>query len=183
VLLEEWTPVGRDLTGDEALATLAERYFASHGPAGVRDFAWWTSLNLRDSKRAIEAAGARLAAGPGETWLGAESAAAPRRRARAALLPPWDEYLVAYRDRSASTGHLRGPRANPLRLLGSPLVLVDGTVRGAWRRERTARGVRLRIEPWTRLAAADRQAIAEAAVRYGRFLGQEVEILGLRGGV
>jgi hypothetical protein len=176
VLLEAWLPAGRDLAGDEALATLATRYFASHGPASSRDFAWWSGLNLRDAKRAIEAAGPHLEAVGGETWIAAESAPAPRRRARAALLPPWDEYLVAYRDRAAATGHLRGPRANPLRLLGSPLVVIDGTVRGAWRRERTARGIRLRIEPWTRLDPSDWKAIADAAARYARFVGDEVEL-------
>ncbi len=182
VLLEEWLPTGRDLAGDEALSTLAARYFVSHGPATVRDFAWWTGLNLRDSKRAIEAAGPRLEPTGHETWIAAGAPAAPRRRARAALLPPWDEYLVGYRDRSAAAGHLRGPRANPLRLLGSPLVVIDGTVRGAWMRERTARGMRVRIEPWTRLDSSDRKAIAEAGARYGRFLGCEVELLGVRSG-
>lgn len=115
-----------------------------------------------------------------ETWIAADTAPAPRRRARAALLPPWDEYLVAYRDRSAATGHLRGPRANPPRLLGSPLVVVDGLVRGTWKRERTARGVRVRIEPWTRLDPSDRNAIAEAAAGYGRFVDCDVELLGGR---
>jgi hypothetical protein len=180
VLLEAWLPAGRDLSGDEALSTLAARYFASHGPATLRDFAWWTGLNLRDSKRAVEAAGPRLEPAGHETWIAADSAPAPRRRARAALLPPWDEYLVAYRDRSAATAHLRGPRANPLRLLGSPLVVIDGTVRGSWRRERTASGLRVRIDLWTRPAPAERQAVAEAVERYGSFAGEEIETRGLR---
>jgi hypothetical protein len=33
VLLDEWVPASRELSREEALAELAERYFASHGPA------------------------------------------------------------------------------------------------------------------------------------------------------
>ena len=36
VLLEEWEPPGRVLDRDEALAQLAGRYFAGHGPATLR---------------------------------------------------------------------------------------------------------------------------------------------------
>jgi hypothetical protein len=39
----------------------------------------------------------------------------------------------------------------------------------------------VRIEPWTRLDAADRQAVAQAAARYGDFLGCEIEWVGLPG--
>ena len=41
VLQHEWLPQGRPLNRDDALATLATRYFAGHGPATWRDFAWW----------------------------------------------------------------------------------------------------------------------------------------------
>src|SRR5262249_19877281 len=41
-LLDEWLPGGTSLEGEEGLAEMARRYFRSHGPATVRDFAWWT---------------------------------------------------------------------------------------------------------------------------------------------
>ena len=44
VLLEEWLPMTPEPSRVEGLATLARRYFRSHGPATVRDFAWWTGL-------------------------------------------------------------------------------------------------------------------------------------------
>ncbi len=37
VLLDEWVPQPRVLTGDDALAALGERYLAAHGPATVDD--------------------------------------------------------------------------------------------------------------------------------------------------
>ena len=42
-----WTNARRKpapLERDEALAELAGRYFASHGPATLKDFAWWSGL-------------------------------------------------------------------------------------------------------------------------------------------
>jgi Winged helix DNA-binding domain len=41
VLLDDWVPNPNVLTRDEALATLAIRYFRSHGPCTHRDFAGW----------------------------------------------------------------------------------------------------------------------------------------------
>src|SRR5438132_5983799 len=57
VLLDERVPPATMLDRDEALAELAKRYFTSHGPASLQDFAWWSGLPLRDVR-----AGAELAA-------------------------------------------------------------------------------------------------------------------------
>ena len=46
-LFDEWITHSRDLAGDEALAEFALRYFTSHGPATVRDFAWWCEPDPR----------------------------------------------------------------------------------------------------------------------------------------
>ena len=102
-LLEEWVPRAKTLDRDEALAELARRYFTSHAPATVQDFTWWSGLSAADARRAVEAAGAGapyLAAG---TF--APRTAAPRTShlpPHVLLLPPYDEYTVAYRDRSAA---------------------------------------------------------------------------------
>ena len=46
VLLDDWIPRSRDLPREEALAVLATRYFASHGPATLQDFTWWSGLTM-----------------------------------------------------------------------------------------------------------------------------------------
>ena len=35
-------------------ARLAGCYFTSHGPATLRDFAWWAGLSITEGKRALE---------------------------------------------------------------------------------------------------------------------------------
>jgi hypothetical protein len=53
-LLEEWLPSSRTLGRADALGELARRYFASHGPATVHDFAWWSGLTVTDARAGLE---------------------------------------------------------------------------------------------------------------------------------
>ena len=102
VLLEEWVPDSRRLEGQEALAELATRYFTGHGPATLQDFAWWTGLSVREAKLGLEAVRSQLVAETieGKTYWGGEGVSpAPQPGPRAYLLPAYDEFTVAYRDR------------------------------------------------------------------------------------
>ena len=172
VLLDEWLPDIRGLLREEALAELALRYFTSHGPATVRDLSWWSGLNLAESRDAVHLVERRLEGGTmgGERYWFAETER-PRRKKKLVpchLLPPFDEYLVGYQDRAAV---LSPKYAGRLQALLSPGVEIDGKIVGTWSRQRTKGKVLLRLTPFTRLAAATRAAIAQAAQRYGEFLG------------
>lgn len=57
VLLDEWLPPSIDIPDDHAGPELARRYFQSHGPATVRDFAWWSNLTLAEARRAASSTG------------------------------------------------------------------------------------------------------------------------------
>jgi hypothetical protein len=61
VLFDDWVRSSRVMARDEALQMLAERYFTSHGPASVRDFANWTGLSLTDARTALHLATPSLA--------------------------------------------------------------------------------------------------------------------------
>lgn len=52
-LFDERVPRGKELSRDEALATLATRYFRSHTPATLQDFVWWSGLSLSEARRAV----------------------------------------------------------------------------------------------------------------------------------
>ena len=90
---------GRTLARDEALAELAGRYFASHGPALPQDFAWWSGLTVGDARRGIESASPRLASAivDGKSNWHAPGASRETRVAPHAvhLLPNYDEVIVA----------------------------------------------------------------------------------------
>jgi hypothetical protein len=171
-LLDEWAPSSRP--PDDPPAELAIRYFTSHGPATERDFGWWSGLPLSEIRAAIERAGAALAAEDSDGqryWEGADPVAeAPR--AGAWLLPAFDEYTVAYRDRSA----LLGGRGLPGSDLLNPVLLLDGRGAGVWKQTITGGRLQIVLAPFGRLSGRDRGRLDRAADRYAEFLGRPAEV-------
>jgi len=175
-LLDEWLPKSPKLDRDDALARLATVYFTSHGPATIRDFTWWSSLTVADAKRGIAAAGRALKAldVAGVAHWSSARAAEPEKTSEAHLLPPFDEMLVAYRDRSASLSALHRHHMDSKNGFMHPTVMVDGQVVGTWGRTTTPRGTNLAVMPFFPFPPAMRRAIAAAAERYSHYLGTPV---------
>ena len=175
-LVSERAPKARRLSRDEALATLGQRFFSSHGPATIRDFAWWSGLTIADGKRAIEMIRAQREADGGLTYwsLGHSRPSAARDRL-AYLLPIYDEYLVAYRDRKAVP---HGPAKIPFSSNGwvtfQHALVIGGHVAGTWRVTRSAGGLQVRVTPLRRLNATERRMLTAAVERYEEFLGLPV---------
>ena len=174
MLLDEWLPPGTALERDEAMAELARRYFTSHGPAAVDDFAWWSGLPLGEARAAAEGARPHLAE---LTMSGTAHLAAATRPPPAVppslLLPAFDEYAVAYRDRSAivDAAHASVVRGG----MFPPLVVLNGRIAGlapASERILGGRGRRAVASP----SASARRALVDAARRYGRFVGLDVSL-------
>jgi len=104
-LLEEWAPRDRKLDRDAALAELTSRYFVGHGPATLQDFVWWSGLKVSDAKAGLALAKSRLESlnvNDQVYWLSPEISSLNTAAPTVYLLPGFDEYLLGYRDRSAS---------------------------------------------------------------------------------
>lgn len=176
-LLDERAPERKELSRDESLAELARRYFASHGPATVQDFVWWSGLTVADAKAGIEMTKRRLAQElvDGQTyWLSASTPAARGASQAAYLLPTYDEYLIAYKDRSFAVDSIHGKQAirgNPV--FSSPIVIA-GRVVGSWKRSFKEDSVVITITPFSSFGKSERQRVDEAAHRYGSFLNMKV---------
>src|SRR5216684_2979400 len=180
-LLEERVPKPRALDRDEAVAELTLRYFQSHGPAQVQDFVWWSGLRKADARAGIALAGGALdhqTIEGKDYWF--DAAARPPGKATmfAHLLPNFDEYTVAYRDR-AEILHPDRPFEAKLFSFGSLLsnvVTVGGRVRGSWRRTVARAGIQLEVQPLDRFTRAETDAVEGAASRFARFLERPVEL-------
>ena len=176
VLLDEWVPEPRTLERDEALGEFALRYFTGHGPATVRDFAWWSSLTLTDARAGLAVARDRLdeLVSDGTSYFlarDAEAAASGSPRPGVLGLPGFDEYLLGYQDRGAALApahfELIVPGKNGLFL---PTIVVDGEVVGTWRRTVSAKGVAVAAQPFAPLTRAQGAGFEAAIARYAAFL-------------
>lgn len=171
-LLDDRVPPARTPSREESLAELARRYFTSHGPAQLKDFAWWSGLTSAEARAGLEMARPDLA---GERVEGKHYWFAPTRTmglrpSRAAyLLPPYDEYLIAYKDRSAALdGTQWGPIAGR-HPFAAPVVL-DGRVVGEWKRIVGPGSVTITLDLSRRLGRSDARLVEDAARRHGEFL-------------
>jgi len=169
-LCDDWLPKGPDLDGDEALAELATRYVTSHGPATLADFCWWSGLAQGEARRALAAARIELVDG----YASPASRRAPKLGTHVELLPPYDELVVAYKDRS----DILDPKLVTATRGGifSPVVLVDGSIVGTWKRETKKGRVIVRASLATPLTKAKR-ALDAAVARYGSYLGVPAELV------
>ncbi|MDR1188387.1 MAG: winged helix DNA-binding domain-containing protein [Bifidobacteriaceae bacterium] len=199
VLASEWIAAPRALGRDEALAELAARYTASHGPATEDDLAWWSGLGKRDVRAALALAGSRVArerADDGaEYWLAPDLHDADRAASAPTveLLPAFDEHLLGYRDRTVM---LDPAHAAPVCPGGNgvfkPTVVVDGVCAGTWRpiargalgKLRADRPVPVAVTWFDKVAerSADPALLAGAANRYARYLGREWAEVTVAGG-
>jgi hypothetical protein len=172
-LVAERAPNARCLPRDESLATLGERFFRSHGPATIRDFAWWSGLTTADGKRATEMIRARREVIDGLTyWTVGQSPRGSGRDQQVHLLPIYDEYLVAYRDRKAVP---HGPSiiasSSTESVTFQHALVIAGQVAGTWRITRLVTGVAIRGVPLRRLTSTEHRALTAAVQRYEDFLG------------
>lgn len=194
VLADEWISAPRVLERHEALGEFVLRYFSSHGPATIKDFARWSKLTIDEAKTGIAVVADRLTEFDVDSvsyWVSTETAdrmqaVEPHSSQTVHALPGFDEFLLGYQDRSLvlAAGHapLIVPGANGL---FRPTMVAGGRVIGTWRRLPATRGTRddcsqpLVIEalPFKPLSASTRKGFEAAARRYGRFLDRSVEVL------
>lgn len=130
--------------GDTVAATaeLMTRYFRTHGPATLRDFAWWAKL----SQKLIRPAAENLA--PDIVRCGEESQdlvsaeiveiAEARKKQSVLLLGAFDEYILGYQDRLfAMTNEVHEALVPGNRGVFRRAVVVDGQVRRTWNKQDT----------------------------------------------
>ena len=183
VLLDEWVPKTRALDREASLAELALRYFTSHGPATLHDFAGWTALTIADAKTAIASIAAQLrreTINGTDYWMSADLPDSPTNSESIHLLPGFDEYLLGYKDRSAvlHPKHAKKivPGGNAVYL--STLV-VNGQVTGTWKRAPDKKNVRITVSHFAKpmkSAKPARHPATPAAERFSKFLGLPVKI-------
>ena len=150
MLIDEWVPQSWAPDREEAMAALATRYVASHGPVTERDLAGWCNQNLTFAREAVALAGDAVTTETigGQAYLVAADRPEPAAGTPVRLLPGFDEYVLGYKDRSAILTPEEELRVVPGKngmFLGT--VVVGGLVVGTWNRKTSARRTVVTVTP------------------------------------
>jgi hypothetical protein len=137
-LLDERAPRTDDLSFDESVCRLARTYLRGHGPATVQDFSWWSGLPLGKAARGFSALGNEFESfevGKHTYYqvAGGQGADDRARTQQAHLLPAFDEYIIAYRNRDAVVPAAHASKVFTKNGIFRPTILVNGKVVGIWR--------------------------------------------------
>lgn len=163
-LFDERVPPAKAIDRDESLAKLTRLYFRSHGPATLQDFVWWSGLSTADAKRGLELTKRsleKMTIGEKVYW-GIRSNEAPSRSSTTAhLLPVYDEYFVAYKDRESVFGNSTSDTLGPA-------IVIDGVAAGTWKRTSDKKSVEVKFS--RALKTTERAAMAQATTRYAEFI-------------
>jgi Winged helix DNA-binding domain len=161
-LVRDWLGEPAAVDRERAVAELARRYLAGHGPADDRDLAKWAGLPLRDAR-------AGLAAIAGELDEREDGLLDLTRRDPGGQLPPprllgaFDPILLGWRSREPILGSHRA--VITVNGLFRPFALVRGRAVATWGIPRGE----VVLDPFAPLADGDAAALAadaEAVVRY-----------------
>lgn len=172
VLLDEWAPDQRQLTYDESLAVIAKRFFGSHGPATISDFANWSGIKVSEAKMGLEFVKCDLikeTVGNREYWLPPDSAS----RDGIFLLPGYDEFLIGYKDRGPSFEKYGVMPISTYNGMFFPTIVVDGQVAGLWKRTIKKTRIDIEVRP---VSPIDVAKIESHAAQLGAFFGLPVKI-------
>jgi hypothetical protein len=166
VLLDEWLPPRASRAKDEAMIELARRYVRGHGPATAADFAWWSGLTPKEARDAFAAAD-----------VDGHEPQRKRSSLSVHLLPAFDEYTVAYKDRAPIVDAAFGRRINDGGGIISAVMLVNGQVAGTWKRTLGGKQVTIDLAPFRALTDREQRALQKEMQRYARFVGKEEALL------
>lgn len=169
-LLEERVPPVPVLSREEALVSLASRYFASRGPATIHDFVYWSGLTVKEAKEGVEGLSGKFDRVVSDKKEYVFLMGSIKKSLDTFLMPDYDEYGMSYKDRSALTTSKKTVR----KIEGNPeykhWMVVNGAIEGTW--EKTEKGKKLFVEtfPFTSLSGAEKEKVRKAEKRFLAFV-------------
>jgi hypothetical protein len=161
------------LPRDEAIVEAGWRFLGTYGPARATEMREWLGFNAPLDKvdvEEIEVEGRR-------TFVLAGDTAFPAPVSSVRLLPEYDAYVMASREREQLVppkvreqvaAHARGRYEGPA---GVRFLMVDGVAGGLWERKKTAKRIEITVTPAVRLTKAQRAELEAEAECIARFFG------------
>ncbi|MDP9080071.1 MAG: winged helix DNA-binding domain-containing protein [Bacteroidota bacterium] len=170
-LFDDSVPKSHPLDKEEALGELLRRYIVSRGPATLHDFAWWSGLTLGDAKVGLEIVKPEFTivmVESHEYWMAKDQPELPSKAPIAYLLPAYDEFAVAYSDRTAAVNPKYTTQAR--HVIFDPSIVVNNQVVGTWKRIVKKNEIEIVLNPFGKLNKTQIKAIEMAQKRYQKFM-------------
>ncbi|WP_020672783.1 winged helix DNA-binding domain-containing protein [Amycolatopsis nigrescens] len=166
------TPLERQTAPEE----LVLRYLAAFGPASTADAQQWSGLTglgevferLRPRLRVFADERGRELFDLPEAPRPDPGVPAPVR-----FLPEFDNLLLAHADRTRVISEEARKQVFTVNGIIKATILVNGTVRGIWKIERSSGAATLRVEPFAELSKKDTAALTAEGARLLRFAAPE----------
>lgn len=176
-LFSERVPKTKKLSREESLKQLVFKYFQSHGPAQIKDFVWWSGLTTADAKTGIEAnSSLKSEIVDGKTYF-SFNFDRDELNNKIHLLPNYDEYTVAYKDRSALFENVDHTKLDERQnALFNNAVVINGKVEGLWRRTLKTKSFNLEIRLFRKLTNLEKEELNKAIDKYAKFLNLEAVV-------
>ncbi|MDO4880411.1 MAG: winged helix DNA-binding domain-containing protein [Capnocytophaga sp.] len=168
-LLSERAPQGKALTTDEALERLARKYFRSHSPASIADFAWYSGLPITQCRKAIEKIAPEIEEIVVEDepmYLYRNAFPMEKITQKMHLLPPYDEYLIGYKSRWISLEKKHEAKAHNNFGIFKSVILHEGRVVGNWKASIDGQGNNLSTELFTEKTKVKKTPLKEAVQQF-----------------
>lgn len=178
MLLDERVPQTKKISNEEALAELTKRFFQSHGPAQIKDFAWWSGMTLTEAKKGIAILGKQLLK---EEYNDKQyffiKTKTIEQSETAFLIPGFDEYFIAYTDRSDVLDRKYAKELNQGGGMVNGAVVVNGRMVGGWKREIKKTSVFITIKLFEKIMDVQKKLLTQQAERFGVFLAKPQKII------
>jgi len=177
--MDDRVPPKPELSRSETIARLALRYFQSHSPASLADFVWWSGLSLREARQAIGEIDSFLIH---ETSLGTEwfihqeaqqSTCLHKSFREMRLLPPFDEYLISYKERSHVLNPIHQSKAFNSWGTFYPVILYEGQIIGTWQKQTTRKNNDIDLEFFPGTSRPSEKQIHQAIEQYQQFRSEK----------
>lgn len=171
-LMEERAPVIPRISKEEALYLLGRQYFDCRWPATLQDFAWWSGLTMGDVRKVVELLQSdfQLETIGMQQFLLSKKSVQPLQMVETAhLIPAFDEYIVAYRDRSATLLPTQFQKVITNNGFFRPALLRNGKVIGSWKQIRQKGKTTVETTPFESLDAECLASMEVATQSYLHF--------------
>ena len=187
IAADAWIKSAREPEVDDAVRIAVQRHLGAFGPATVDDISSWSSIRTPAIRVALDALGpkVRTFTDPrGRMLYDLKSAPLPPVDTAAPVryLPKWDSTLLAYappeRVRILSEAHRKTVIAKNGDV--AQTFLVDGMVAGTWSIGVKPKEAIVELQPFKKLARADRAGLEEEGERLARFFAPDAKSHGVR---